>query len=49
MTAARRQRAGPGKCKAGARKEGSMDLLWIVIIVLIVLAVLGFLGRGRFF
>jgi flagellar basal body-associated protein FliL len=29
------------------RKEGQMELIWIIIIVLVVLALLGYFGYGR--
>jgi len=29
------------------RKEGQMDLIWIIIIVLVVLALLGYFGYNR--
>ncbi|HVM24852.1 MAG TPA: hypothetical protein VM253_05585 [Candidatus Limnocylindrales bacterium] len=42
--------ANPGwrdPCSRAARKEGQMDLIWIIIIVLVVLALLGYFGYGR--
>jgi flagellar basal body-associated protein FliL len=38
---------GPHPACRPARKEGRMDLLWIIIIVLVVLALLGYFGFGR--
>jgi flagellar basal body-associated protein FliL len=39
--------AGVLHAVAVRRKEGQMDLIWIIIIVLVVLALLGYFGYNR--